>query len=230
MNQTDIVKKELLEHQDLKFQAFSAKLMPEIDSKTVLGVRMPVLREMARTMDEETKTAFLNEVPHQWHEENLLHILLINAMKDSPAAWQAYLQLQPCIRTWALTDTLTLKALGDNQLLQESLKMLESSSSWIRRQAVIWIIKRGLKKDQTLDLVRQALAVPSAEREVRLALGWMLCEGLCQNRDVFLPFLLEEDIDLQVFRTALSKCRDSRRVSRQDVQLLKERLFLLQKR
>ena len=221
MNQTEA---QLLSHQDLKFKAFTAKLMPEIDPDTVLGVRMPVLRQMAKTMDDRAKTAFMNELPHHWHEENMLHILLLDRIRDPRTAWEEYGKLQPCIRTWALTDALSLKSLSDEFLLEKSLMLLESDDSWIRRQAVVWIMKRGLKKEKTLEMVQKALRSYRGEREVRLALGWLLCEGMCQNRDLFFPFLLNAPIDLEVFRTAVSKCRDSTRVSRADVQELKDRL------
>ena len=226
MNHTDIsgLKDQLLEHQDLKFKAFSAKLMPEIDPDTVLGVRMPVLRRMAKTMEEQKKAAFLKDLPHAWHEENMLHVLLIDRMQDAGAAWQEYVKLQPHLHTWALTDTLSMKSMEDEQLLEKALGMLESDDSFIRRQAVIWIMKRGLKKKNVLDMVRRSLSAYRGEREVRLALGWMLCEGVCRNREVFLPYLMKENMDVSVLAAAVSKCRDSRRIARPDVQLLKERL------
>ena len=224
MEEIKDLKQWLQENSDPKYREFSSRLMPNIDAQTVLGIRMPLLRQLAGRLNQTQKEQFMRELPHPWHEENLLHVLLLNEIKEDQKAWKEYLRLQPFIKTWALTDSLNLPALSDEVLLERSLDMLKSQDSYVRRQGVIWIMKRGLQKKNAAALALQALNIPCKEREVQLALAWMLCEGVCKNRKVFLPFLLEQDIDVQVLGTAVSKCRDSLRVSREDVRMLKAHL------
>ena len=224
MEEIKDLKQWLQENSDPKYREFSSRLMPNIDAQTVLGIRMPLLRQLAGRLSQTQKEQFMREVPHPWHEENLLHVLLLNEIKEDQKAWKEYLRLQPFIKTWALTDSLNLPALSDEVLLERSLDMLKSQDSYVRRQGVIWIMKRGLQKKNAAALALQALNIPCKEREVQMALAWMLCEGVCKNRKVFLPFLLEQDIDVQVLGMAVSKCRDSLRVSREDVRMLKAHL------
>ena len=44
---------ELKSLQDFKYRDFQAKLIPNIDKSTIIGVRMPDLRKLAKKIDEE---------------------------------------------------------------------------------------------------------------------------------------------------------------------------------
>ena len=49
---TDI-QKYLLSQADEKYRAFSLPLMPTVDEKTFIGVRLPVLKKYAKDLDEK---------------------------------------------------------------------------------------------------------------------------------------------------------------------------------
>ena len=86
MNQvkvTERVQKQLFELQDLQYRDFQAKLLPTIEKETVIGVRMPVLRKFAKGYGKtEEAKEFLKILPHQYYDENNLHGLLIEQIKD----------------------------------------------------------------------------------------------------------------------------------------------------
>ena len=66
---------------DPAYQAFQSKLIPTIDPQTVIGVRMPALRKLAREIaGTPVAGGFLQELPHRYYEENNLHGLLISAI------------------------------------------------------------------------------------------------------------------------------------------------------
>ena len=68
---------------DPAYQAFQSKLIPTIDPQTVIGVRMPALRKLAREIaGTPVAEGFLQELPHRYYEENNLHGLLISAIPD----------------------------------------------------------------------------------------------------------------------------------------------------
>ena len=55
--------------QDLKYQAFQSKLIPTICPDTVIGVRMPALRKLAKELSGTPEaTAFLQQLPHAYYE------------------------------------------------------------------------------------------------------------------------------------------------------------------
>lgn len=81
---TDIQKR-LYTMQDKEYQVFQSRLMPIVSPDKIIGVRVPQIRAMARTLlKEEPGLAadFLKELPHLYYEEDNLHIFLVNRTKD----------------------------------------------------------------------------------------------------------------------------------------------------
>ena len=86
MNKTTIitnVQTRLFELQDLKYRDFHAKLMPTVNKEKIIGVRTPALRVFAKKYGKTDEAKeYLQILPHQYYEENNLHGLLIEQMKE----------------------------------------------------------------------------------------------------------------------------------------------------
>ena len=93
---------------DPAYQAFQSKLIPTIDPQTVIGVRMPALRKLAREIaGTPVAEGFLQELPHRYYEENNLHGLLISAIPDYDGAVAALETFLPYVDNWATCDLLS---------------------------------------------------------------------------------------------------------------------------
>ena len=73
---------ELQSLQDVKYRDFQSKLIPTIDKSTIIGVRMPDLRKLAKKFDEKQAQIFMQDLPHTYYEENMLQSILISNMKN----------------------------------------------------------------------------------------------------------------------------------------------------
>ena len=63
------IEKELFKLQDKKYRDFQIKLIPNIDIDSVIGVRTPELRALAKKIVKERDySKFLNELPHRFFE------------------------------------------------------------------------------------------------------------------------------------------------------------------
>ncbi len=93
-----------------KLAEFTAKLIPTVDPARILGVRMPALRKLAKKLLREHPqevTDFLAAVPHDFQEEDLLHVLLLNEERDF-ATWHAEItNFLPYMTNWTLTDAVS---------------------------------------------------------------------------------------------------------------------------
>ena len=77
------VRDKLMELQDLKYADFQRKLMPTVQAEKVIGVRTPQLRRLAKELKgSDEAEAFLEELPHEFFDENQLHAFLIGEEKD----------------------------------------------------------------------------------------------------------------------------------------------------
>ena len=57
------VKGRLLRLADADYRAFHLRLIPGVSPESVLGVRVPAIRALAKSMTEEERLAFLGELP-----------------------------------------------------------------------------------------------------------------------------------------------------------------------
>ena len=93
-----------------KLAEFTAKLIPTVDPARMLGVRMPALRKLAKKLLREHPqevAEFKTTVPHDFQEEDLLHVLLLNEERDF-AAWHAEItDFLPYMTNWTLTDAVS---------------------------------------------------------------------------------------------------------------------------
>ena len=78
------IQKILFENQDLKYRDFHSKLMPTVEKEKIIGVRIPILRSLAKDLyknePELVKEFFENSSenhPHEFYEENNLHAFFL---------------------------------------------------------------------------------------------------------------------------------------------------------
>ena len=77
------VYEELVKAKDEAYREFQAKLVPNIDASTIIGVRTPDMRRIAKeTFRSEERDAFLQDVPHRFYEEKLVHFFMLAMIKD----------------------------------------------------------------------------------------------------------------------------------------------------
>ena len=105
MNKTTIitnVQTRLFELQDLKYRDFHAKLMPTVNKEKIIGVRTPALRVFAKKYGKTDEAKeYLQILPHQYYEENNLHGLLIEQIKDYDTCLEELERFLPYIDNWA---------------------------------------------------------------------------------------------------------------------------------
>lgn len=70
MPEVDMIRAQLFALQDKEYQVFYSRLMPTLPPETVIGVRVPLLRKLAKQLaDTPEAEVFLQELPHFYYEE-----------------------------------------------------------------------------------------------------------------------------------------------------------------
>jgi 3-methyladenine DNA glycosylase AlkD len=165
-----------------------------------IGVKVPVLRKLARELRELPleEVEFLLRSPI--HEERLLAllILVLVATKADPtqkrAIFDFYLSNTRFINNWDLVDS-SAPALVGAYLLDKSRKPLvvlaKSESLWERRIAIVATqhFIRNKQFDDTLKISRMLLA--DKEDLIHKATGWMLREVGKKHEPTLYSFLDE---------------------------------------
>ena len=93
-----------------QYTGFVCKLVPNVPKETILGVKTPDMRRIAREIrGTEEAEAFLSELPHRYYEENLVHFFLIAMIRDFDRCVQAVETFLPYVDCWPLCDQSTPK-------------------------------------------------------------------------------------------------------------------------
>ena len=105
---SDAIFQRLSELSDPTYRDFHAGLIPNISPETILGVRVPALRKLARELRGSAEAQeFMAALPHEYYDENCLHGLLINDIKDFGATVSALDAFLPYVDNWAVCDLIS---------------------------------------------------------------------------------------------------------------------------
>ena len=56
----------LFNYQDLKFKEFNSQLLPNVEKSTIIGVKIPNIRLLAKEFIKDNDySLFMNELPHK---------------------------------------------------------------------------------------------------------------------------------------------------------------------
>ena len=165
-----------------------------------LGVRVPVLRRLARDYRALPADDALALLQSRWHEERLLGLLLLVAMyqrgheADKQAVYDAYLAHTRHINNWDLVDASAEHIVGPH-VIPDRLDVLErlarSPDLWERRIAMIATF-HGIRQGQFAPALRIATLLLGDRHDlIHKAVGWMLREIGKRDRAVEQAFLRE---------------------------------------
>ena len=120
------IRNRLFELQDLNYLEFHSKLIPSVDKKTIIGVRIPILRKLAKEYIKDPESdLFLKDLPHKYYDENILHALLISEIKDYDLCIKYLEEFLPYMDNWAVCDILSPKVFKNYK--EESAKIGRAS-------------------------------------------------------------------------------------------------------
>lgn len=204
------------EKKNEKRAAFSAALSPMLDASRFLGLTSPEIKAIVKAMSEEEKEIFLRCTPHDYMEEDLIHIHILNGMRDARRVRKEVEAFLPYMNAWSLTDSLTLPKIRDDEILSFAREFLEHENEYAVRLGVLWIMKRAFKpvrtdSDMWLDLALAA-RLHQETRQLVDVKGWMLCEAAIKIPHAAAARLRDDTLPDAVRLRAISKCMDSRRI------------------
>lgn len=205
----------LLTLQDEKYRSFTLPLIPNIDEKTVIGVRLPLLKKYAKELNIEERTMFLNALPHYYHEENLLHAFIISNIKDYDEFLIRVNEFLPFISNWSVCDTICNKYLNKykDRLINEIYKWLKSKELYRVRYAVKCLMNYYLGDGFKQEHIDKVSEIHLDDYYVNMMIAWYIATGLAKNYDSFVKAIENNTFDIFIHNKAIQKAVESYRVS-----------------
>ncbi|MBR5400754.1 MAG: DNA alkylation repair protein [Treponema sp.] len=220
------IQKILFEYQDKKYADFSAKLVPTLPREAFIGVRSPsfkmILRQIKELGEREVQD-FLQDLPHKYHEENILHIALINKTKGYEECLAELEHFLPYVNSWAVSDGLNPPALKKNR--QELLPILErwicDKAPFTQRVGMLLLMKYFLDEDFRPEYLELPAKIRRREYYVNMMIAWLFAEALVKQWDAALPFIQNRRLEPWTHNKAIQKACESFRVTPEHKEFLR---------
>ena len=215
--------KQLQSLQDLKYRDFQAKLIPNIDKSTIIGVRMPDLRKLAKKIDENEAKIFMQDLPHTYYEENMLHSILISNMKDYDKCIKYLEEFLPFVDNWAVSDCISPNVFKKNtdQLIAHIKLWSQSTHTYTVRVAICLLMKYFLDEEFNVKYLQIATRIKSEEYYVNMMIAWFFATALAKQWDDVI-FVLEDNLlESWTHNKTIQKARESFRITPEQKQYLK---------
>ena len=216
MNTETTIRARLFELQDLSYRDFQCKLMPTVDPDTVIGVRTPELRKLAKSFSKEPEAeAFLRTLPHRYYEENNLHGFLIETMKDYSQVIAALDAFLPYVDNWATCDLMSPKIFKKHlpELREQIQVWMASSHTYTIRFGIEMLMTFYLDEQFQPEYLDWVADVHSEEYYVNMMIAWYFATALAKQYDAALPYLQEHRLEPWTHNKAIQKAIESYRIT-----------------
>ena len=210
------VQQNLFGMRDAAYAAFIAKLTPGFPPSHFIGVRVPLLRTIARSFakEEAASQRFLSHLPHSYYEEDMLHGMLISLVKDYDRCLDLTDRFLPYVDNWAVCDTLSPKVFAKNkaQLLENILRWSSSSHTYTCRFGLRMLMTHFLDDSFSADFLEIPAAIRSEEYYVKMMVAWFFATALAKQWEATLPYLENRQLDPWTHRKTIQKAIESYRI------------------
>lgn len=201
---------------DAAYAAFIAKLTPGFPPSHFIGVRVPLLRTIARSFakEEAASQRFLSHLPHSYYEEDMLHGMLISLVKDYDRCLDLTDRFLPYVDNWAVCDTLSPKVFAKHkaQLLENILRWSSSSHTYTCRFGLRMLMTHFLDDSFSADFLEIPAAIRSEEYYVKMMVAWFFATSLAKQWEATLPYLENRQLDPWTHRKTIQKAIESYRI------------------
>lgn len=218
-----IIREKLLSMAEEDYAQFNRKLIPNIDAAAIIGVRVPKLRTLAKSLSDNEAKAFLSELPHKLHEENMLHALIINNMKSPQAVFSALDAFLPFVDNWAVCDSLRPSALKKypEELVFQLRRHISSEHAYTVRFAVEMLMVYFLDGYFDPEYPAMVATVKSDDYYVNMMLSWYFATALAKRWDEVICYLQLRRLSPWVHNKTIQKAIESYRISDEQKAYLK---------
>ena len=215
--------KELFKMQDKKYREMQIKIIPTVNPDTIIGVRTPELRSYAKSIIKENNLDFLNELPHQFFDENQLHAFIISQIKDYEKCIYYINKFLPYVDNWATCDQMSPKVFKKypDELLKQIKTWINSKKDYTIRFGISMLMQHFLDDKFKEDYLEMIANIKSDEYYVNMMRSWFFATALAKQYDSTLPFLEKHKLDPWTHNKTIQKAVESYRITEKQKEYLK---------
>lgn len=200
-----------------KYKEFNAKLV--FTKYKMLGIRLPKLRNIAKEIFKGDYKGFLKQAGHKYYEEVMIYLLVLSMIKDLSILECYFDKAINLIDNWALCDTFcnSLKIVSKNkEYFLNKIALLNKSGEEFKVRVGLILLLSHYVEEKYLDIIIAYLdLIKSNAYYINMAEAWLVCEIFIKYPSRGLKYLENNSLSPFTLNKAISKIRDSYRVSKE---------------
>ncbi len=215
----------LISYKDEKYKEFQSKLVPNIDKETIIGVRTPEMRKIAKEIfGTEEASIFLETLPHKYYEENLIHFFLISKIKDFDECIKEVERFLPYINCWPVCDQATPLVFRKNhdKLLPLIKKWIGSDHIYTARFGIRMLMNEFLNDDFKEEYLELVSSKSGDDYYLKMMIAWFFATALAKQYDATIKYIENRYLDPWVHLKTIQKAVESYRISDEHKEYLKK--------
>ena len=221
---TEDIRARLFAAQDSTYRDFQVKLVPTVDPAAMIGVRTPDMRAIAKEVSAHPdRDIFLQDLPHRYYEENLIHFFVLAGIRDFDECVQAVEAFLPYVDCWPVSDQATPRSFKKNhpKLLPYIRKWIASDHVYTARFGLRMLMNEFLDADFREEYLALAASPQGEDYYLKMMVAWYFATALAKQYDAALPYLEESRLDPWIHNKSIQKALESYRVSEEHKEYLR---------
>ena len=200
---------------DKKTKEFNERI---INTKyEILGIKTPILREIAKDISKTNFKKFITLSQNKYYEEIMIEGLLLSYIEDDNEFLEYFNKFIYKIDNWSLCDTCinSYKIMKKEDFSDIAYSLILDSQEYIERVGYVMLLDYYVD-DEHIDSILSLCMKESSYYYVNMAISWLIAECFIKYRTKTLELLKSKKLSPFVQNKAISKIRDSYRVSDKD--------------
>lgn len=218
------LREQLNELADEKYRLFSSSLTPGADH--ILGVRLPVLRKIAKTLAKGDFRHYLREASDETFEEIMLQGMVIGYCKAGlEEKFKLIADFVPLINNWAVCDSFCngLKIVKDfrEEFWNFLQQYLNSEKEYEIRFGVVMLLNYYITPEYALPAFAQFNKIKHEGYYAKMAVAWAVSLYYISFPEITEAYLKNNELDDFTYNKAIQKITESLRVDPNTKNMLK---------
>ena len=209
------IRQKIFELADERYKEFHTKLSPT--SSNIIGVRMPLLRKLAKEISKGDWREYLKTAKNEYYEEIMIQGILIGCVKvDVEERLQLISEFIPKIDGWGICDSFCngLKFIKSNKermwnFIQPYLK---SDQEFYVRFAVVVLLDFYIDEAYITRVLYALDKIKHPGYYVKMAVAWSVSVCYIKFPEITMVYLKNNSLDDFTYNKSLQKITESFRV------------------
>lgn len=211
----------LKENADSTYKDFHQSLVPNIEE--FLGCRVPFLKKTGKEIAKGNIDSFLACNTHYYYEENMIHGIVIGSAKIDFKTRLDYIRyFIPYIHNWAVCDCFCANCKDFKKNLESGFvfiqELLSIDDPYAIRVALVLLLDYYVEPSYLPKIFKILNQIKKDHYYVKMAIAWLLSICYIKYPEETLPFIKQNKLDPWTHNKAISKIRESYRVSKEQKQ------------